>query len=1321
MPDSTARRERLASPAALALLAAAFALAFAVLRPEPGPAPVGGAEPDELELAYLHARAASGERVDEEVRRVARRLLAAGRASEVRALKARFPTVGLAPRTDFALELEGAAGALAAGTGAPHSGGAPDPALTAALATRLERLRDDTALHESALLARGAWLSRRLQRPALTASLHARLAEADPTRAADAWAECGRYASAAGARALAVSCYRAAIDALVTSGAGAGALIDADALADAAFDLRLALLGQLSGADDAVAREATLDALLGRESEDPDRLEALARTLLAIERPGGAAAAFARLAEVDVDRPARWWGEAARWSEAAGELARAAGYADRQAEAVPPGERAAIDARVEALLIAAGRERDALARVRARIERAPDDLAALRRGIGLARGAGEAKQAADWNEALLERAPEDREALVRAIELALGRGDLPTAKAAAERATFRLPDEREPRARLAQIAEWTGAPAVAAGHWRILAATDTGDGARGTSLRELARLAELTFRHGVAADAARELARLSPPSAADLERMVRLYEADGRPDLAAAALEEVLARHGPDAGTLAALAGLHERHGDGEAALFAWERHVALAGPTPDAILASAALHWRANRPARAGELVQGLRGRPLPELDDARVRLLLEIAWRDRRTWLARTLVPHVAGLDDPDQRVRFGRRLVRSLRDADEHRAALVAADALFAATREPDFAIAAIELAAASGDAIEGARYLAAQSLAAGLDDSPAWWSATAALRLRENDAVAARRAWERALELDPGDVRALAALGWLHIEAGDVDALAALLDVNAERAAAEPELWSVYAVGRLGLGDAAGALTWFERLAPRIGADYALLLSYADALDIVGRVDDAARLRRHAFGKLRPALHDALAGRTPERALLREYTALAARYGALEPRAIGALLRRDDESREAWREEIAIAWLLSNERHEHARLVMARLHGARGTEPAWQALSVALAANDLEAVADIVARGDALGGADRIVALTAIGDERAALELAAREMRTSADPATRAVAAERYARLRALRPSWAEVHTRRGALGSLGIDESGVALRHTFARADLGLSLAATRRVASSDALQIDGDRVRERLGLSLHAGDARRGARLDASVESDADDALPGYGARAWIGDAAGRRELSAELAVAEPVDDSAELLLGAKRDRASLAFETAFGTREFLRLGVDATDLRTRRGDASIARGTAGSVAVGTRGALAGAAWSTSVRASHAANDRASELPAALGATSARSFDEILAPRRTTLGLDASVAWGGAVGELPRGSRPRLYAGASVAHDWPQRDFGLRLDTGLGLRVLGGDELSFTLGHDTRDAARSGGGTALRLGYRYHY
>ena len=409
-------------------------------------------------------------------------------------------------------------------------------------------------------------------------------------------------------------------------------------------------------------------------------------------------------------------------------------------------------------------------------------------------------------------------------------------------------------------------------------------------------------------------------------------------------------------------------------------------------------------------------------------------------------------------------------------------------------------------------------------------------------------------------------------------------------------------------------------------------------------------------------------------------------------------------------------------MSTERHEHARAVIARLHGERAGTPAWQALAVALAANDLASIRTLLDGGEPLSVADRILALRAVGDERAAYALAGDAMRADPVPATRDFAADRYAELRASRPSWAEGFARRSSLGGLDRLAAGVAARHTFGNG-FGLSLEAARATLGSDALELDGLEARDSVELSLHRGGSRRALRLDLGIDSGADDDVVSAGLAASARSRDGARELLAELALSEGADESAELAAAATRDRASLVAERGFGRREYVRLRADATELRTRAGDAFVARGAAGGIELGTRGAFGGTEWGARVEARHARRTRADALPDELRLSPDSTLDSVLAARASTLALGVSLARGGGVRtDFPRTGAPRWFVEGVVDHDWPARSFGLRVDTGLGLRVLGGDELAFSLGHDTR-AARATGGDAGVLGvaYRFHF
>ena len=398
-------------------------------------------------------------------------------------------------------------------------------------------------------------------------------------------------------------------------------------------------------------------------------------------------------------------------------------------------------------------------------------------------------------------------------------------------------------------------------------------------------------------------------------------------------------------------------------------------------------------------------------------------------------------------------------------------------------------------------------------------------------------------------------------------------------------------------------------------------------------------------------------------------------------------------------------------------------MARLHGRRTDTPAWQALSVALAANDLAAVSTILASDEPLSTTDRLVALRAVGDDGAAHALAANAMRTAPTPATRDFAAGQYAELRAARPSWAEGFARRSTLGALDTVETGVGGRHTTA-SGLGLSFELARRALEADALDLQGRDARTEAAFALAVGEARRRVTLALGFESGGDDGeivRGGLGAR--LGSADERRELGAELALLERPTESPELEIAAVRDRASLDAESAFGRREYVRLRLDATEHRGRATERVVARGVAAALELGTRGAVGASAWSAGVRAAHERHDRRDALVGELGLRASASADSVLAPRRTTLALGASVVHGGGVGGgFPATEGPRWFVDASVDHDWPARSFGLRVDTGLGLRVLGGDELSLRLAHDTRAATATGAdGTELGVGYRFHF
>ena len=1008
-------------------------------------------------------------------------------------------------------------------------------------------------------------------------------------------------------------------------------------------------------------------------------------------------------------------------------------FVDALPRASTPEERDARERRVRALLVGAGRTAAVLERAAERIAAAPGDAEAVRVGIESARQAGDVGRALGWNTAFLASRPDDAEALRRqvSLSLALGRPDL--ALVASERARLASPDDPAPLAELARLAEWAGDAERALVHRRRLAKRVFD----ADNLVDIVRLAEAVRRPAIAARALTELALHAEPDEADVRRLVRLHELDGRPDAAAAALETIMARHGERASTLRALAELQVRHVRYRPALDAWRRHADRFGRAADETLARVELHWRLDEPDAAAALAAELPDLGFGgEASDFQASLLAEIGWRYRLADVAALARPLLASLERTDLQLLHGRRAIDALESAGALADARRESEALWRSSGSAEFGLAALRLAIDGDDDVATERLLADAALDEALRAEPSYWSLRAAGALRRDDADAARRAYETALGIDADSVEAVAGLLWLHIGEGDAIALAALLEDWTARAAERPELWTAFAVGHVEIGDAAGSLAWFERaLADADGGrrgDYGLILTWADALETAGRAEHARRVRRFAVARLRPELIEASAA--DRDTLLRRYGRVLARYGSAEANEAwmryvlnGAAGAGPDSGSSApdialWREDMAISWLMATERHEHARLLMARRHERRLATPVWQDLALAMRTDDVASVRAMLDAGTGLSAGDRILALRRLGRDADAWTLA---LRTLDDPRTasdRDVARAQYVAMKRFRPSDATAVGRRLSAGDLAVEESGFALRHTLGASAIGIGVDYTRRRFDAERLALE-DAERSSVALSLFRKGATHGFGLTVGVTDDGREGRLFGVARYARRDPDGRREAVIELARNEAADESAELRLAGVRDRVILSMESAVGERAFARLSAEANEIRTRVDERRLARGLGTRAELGLRGGFGTIAWSGSVVAASSRRHRVERLPEELRLGADTTLDAVLPERAGSLSLNGSLARGGVGGDFPDVASPRWYLNGGVGQAWPDRTFGLQLDAGVGVRVIGDDELAFAFGRDARLAGRRARAdlSTFALSYRHRF
>lgn len=1315
MRPTRARSERLVGPFGLSIAALAFAAAFVALGPAgdslPGlrsdattsasPDPGDGAAPDALQLAYLKAAAANGRLDAAQARAAISALARAGRLEQTRQLLAEMPDLVFAADERFAIDLDLAAAAVRR---------AANPAEAASSRTALQGLLSLVAerdtLQRPAVLKRATALADAFAAAPTRADLYRVRAKVEPARAASWLSACGRVLADAGHHRQASTCFDAASRAATDD--------------EQRFSIDLE---RLALSDDDVPGRALQRSLIERDRVSPAFREALASVLLASEQPGAASRIFGELAERDATRRHQWLTQAARWAEAAARPAEAAAWLERldTADDAPEDalERVARRERIEQLLLAAGDSEAALQRVAARHARSPSDPALTDAAVAMAQAAGEVAQALSINTRYLSSGADDLPALDRQVELALALGNPMLARRWAETAMTRAPDEPQRREHLAQLAEWSGDPEAALRERQRAA----DDGGTAGNLRELARLAEAVRRPEVAADARLTLARRDPPDARALDRLVEQFETAGRPDAAVDAIESLMQLHGESGERLRALARLHERHEQRRAALRAWERHAALVGPTDENALARIELAWRLGEPVAALQHARALASRSFGgQASDYQASVLAELGWRYRDAEVSALAQPLIATLSDEEQRQRQTRRAIEALSLAGRKDEAATAAEAEWRANGDSELALQALRLTLDADDMPALERLLGATAQQQALLETPAWWSIRAAHALRDGDTPAAQAHYERALAIAPQDTEANAGLLWLAIGNNDTALLSRLIAERLPDLQRVPTLWPAIAMAHVALGDAAASLPWFERAVQSLGSDYALVLGWADALEQAGEVDRALSVRAWALGELRPRLVAGVAGQ--EEVLLQQYGRLLSRYGTADDNeawmrfVLSTDLDGDDRAR-IWREDIAIAWLMATERHEHARLIMTRRHDRRLTNPVWQDLALALRADDTAAIDAMLASGAGLSVGGRMLALRKVGRDAEAFALALRTLDAPASEEDLAIAQQQYVQLRRFRPSHITARHAATQRGALSIARTGVAIRHAPGVDGFGLALDLSHARYDSQQLVTGAAEERPRAELELFRRDSRHAMAMRIGVDGEADDELVYAGADWALRDRRGRRELSLSVGYGEPADESAELTLAGRRDRIDLGLESAIGDSAFARLGVRASELSGRIDEQRLARGIRTQAEVGLRGHRGSTAWTTSITAENAAYQRVERLPAEFVLSSGTTLDTVLSGERTALTLGASLSRGGIESDFPDVASPRYYLIGGIGHVWPERSIGWQVDAGAGLRVLGNDELGLSISHDASLRATDTDSDATSLGVRY--
>ena len=1311
MSPSIAKREKLFGPLQLALIAVLFAVSFFYLVPKQDAFII--AEPDalapdataigELDLAYLKARHSSGKPSLQETSNAVVALVRSGQIETAQQLLEQQPESDIGLQQRYSLDLE-----MARVNYFASEDDKQREFNRLQLLNRITLLLDSPELRTNEHLIRAVTLTEQLDAPKTTAELYELLGNQDSDKASDWFTQCATRFAQLGISEKADRCFDNAI-----AKAESPAVI---------FEIRLNRLAQPT--NNPRQKAAVLSALQSHQPLSVVQSKKLAQALLANEHADLAFLEYEKLATRDKPNRKAHLLNAAKWAEASNNSVAAASYVDQASDMASGLEKVQLLERAEALLIAAGENEAAFVRLKARMLKQPENESLLLEGIARARALGKVEQAAKWNEQLVNINPTNIDGIQTQIELALAERDLSSAAKWSRQAVALKPDSRKIRTRHAQISEWNGNPVAALKEWQWLARNYPEQ----ETLDQLVRLAELNRKTDVASAAMRELLRFNPNDEEKISRLVLLYELEGAPISAAAMLNELQLQNGVRAFTQRELARLYQRHVLYPEALVAWSVYADAFGETTESTLNRMELHWRLNSSEAAAQVAQGLIGTShVSEATPYQLHLLSEIAWRYRMPELAQLVKPHIEDLEDEYQSVVLSKRLVQSLEDAGRDEEAVVEATRLWQNTGSTDIAFTAMNLAFKTGRTESVADLLTNDKNTEALRKKPAYWQLAASIHQKNGQSALAVSALEQALKLDPENVPALSGLLWAYIDANDINAMATFIEQHQALAESQSELWSPFAIAHLQLGLPELSLTWFDRQLDRIEADYNMLLTFADALEYAGRAEPARKVRIYAIQRLRPVIAQGASSDKDD--LLRQYAQLLNRYGSADDKErLAQWMLKDASERplqgQFWREDIAISWLMATQRHEHARLVMAKLHEQRLQAPAWQALAVAMASEDVTQIRNVLNGTGKVSVGNHILALRQLGKDKEAYRLAQNSVNSAPTLSDQQVALNQVAAMRSEWPSFTGGKIRQTSMNGLGVNEAGFSLRQSFVSMNFGLAVDYTRRSFTSNQFFLGDNQSHDDIALSLHHGNRRFGGFITAGFRSTASDQLF-YGlSRHHLRNRDGSRTVSAELAYNESSTDSAVLRLAAKQNRIALAVEQTIGAREYIKLQADARDITTRVQEKRIARGLSARMEVGIRGAIGSNVWSTSVAASRAENDVVKSLPAELALSRSVSVDNLISTESSSLSLGASLSRGGVGADYPQVSSPRYYLNANVGHTWPEATFGAQFDAGAGIRVLGGDELSVGFSHDSQPFGQLGkenDTTSFGVNYRYHF
>lgn len=1073
----------------------------------------------------------------------------------------------------------------------------------------------------------------------------------------------------------------------------------------------LAAQADPDGIDDA-ARARLVEQLRGldRTVLDNAMLEGLARHALQLGAPDLAVLAYRELAGRDSQRRQHWLEEAALWSLAAAAQEQAAQlYLQLADEAQEPASRLAYLHQAFDALLAADLGESAAELLAAHLDELGSDPASLdwlAAGVGAAQGSLRFDLAERFIRRWRALQEDDPRAIAADYRLSLASGAIERAWQLGPELLALAPDDRELLAELARLGEWAGHPQQALDYWiRLL------QGGEEPQVREHAwRLALQLFDFDRAVSTLAALENLRRMTDEEVDMLVYSHETRGTPESAERWLRGYLQRHPDHRFAWQRLRMLLENTRQLQAETRLWQDMARRFPPSLADRMRWATAHWNLFELQRAWEVLTALDAEQVSDAEYWQLRAAL--AWDlerddDARAAYQRLLALHEPLLRDDEDRLialyweRDPRRVLQMLSDSWQR-------------TRNPLRLIAALQLAETLRD------WEALQALLEEAErtpegtGNPQYWLARAALAAQRERLDEAEAHYRQALARFPEENLVRERLLWFYLDHGRREGLAPLLRQWRARAYGDSRLWLPFASANLLLNRTGDALAWFRLYLESSPSDRLAQAAYADALEAAGYRDQALRTRRQLLAGLERERMLA----TPE-GFATYLRLLAASQG------VRRALR---EASQAWNGEQAMlqVWFEhfleqfdagKQEALKDDWLAWGRARGLKGG--AYEQIQQALRNDNRAMLQRLLARGN-LDPAQQVEALARLGHDGEAL---ARGLSALGDEQPASIREQLLAQTTGLlerSPQGLQLGWRKQDFGDLDIHGATLHVAR-YLGDDWYADLRLNQGRYHSDNLDsaVLGNERNALLRLRRELADGAASLTLDGSWRDDED--RQGVGLeRTWRLSA--RDELGLSLDWRREAEDTGLLRALGMRDGVAVRGQHGFSPRDQLAWSLGHNRYASRQGD-DLGSGESLSLEWGHMLFFDDPSWLLRGGLDYQHNRMQERVPDELLAANGGAFvpfdntpgaavsgEELLQERYGQVYVGST--WRrGFPGALNR-TRPQFtwMVDTMLGWQWTEREFNYGINIGLGMELLGDDELAFTAGYQS--APRGGEGDA---------